>query len=288
MAAVAAALLVPVALTFACGPQAAIHADKTTYTAGESGTISGENFYAGASVSIDLEGGTTLASVVVPEGGSFTVGFVMPAVTGTKYIVANITTPQGNFFQSTPAAVTVSAPAPAPEPAPSPGGSPGSAGQPAPVAAAPPATGGGPAPAKTTKQPGKAKAKKSPAAKQKSQATSTAAAAAGAATAQIGGAFAGSVPARTARSSAATSKRSARSTRTPATTPSEKSAQAGAWGGLGTSGDAALVPAGGYAANAGSSNTARTLSIVLLSLGLAVLAGGAGMGEARRRRSRDD
>jgi hypothetical protein len=109
--------------------------------------------------------------------------------------------------------------------------------------------------------------------------------------------FAGSVakqtpvvrtPARKAKATAA-ARRSAPSANdgAPQAQPSESTAQASAWSGLGTGADAGLVPTGNFpAAGSSASNTTKTLSIVLLALGLTALAGGLGVSEARRRRAR--
>ena len=104
--------------------------------------------------------------------------------------------------------------------------------------------------------------------------------------------FAGSVPlvtsapATTRKTSAASPRRAARKTPAPRTAvPSESSAQASAWSGLGTSSEPALVGTEGVPGGP-ANGTVKTLSILMLSLGLAALAGGVGASELRRRRAR--
>jgi hypothetical protein len=271
-------------MAWACGPSSQVYSNTAQYAPGESGTLEGVNFYSGAKGTIDIEGGPTLASITVPQSATtFSVGFTAPSTPGKYLIVANVVDAQGNSWRSTPAAITVAAP----QPAPTAGSSTGS--QSAPGNAAPaPAGGTAQSPAKTTsksRQPARrptAKSKQAHTASTKPSATTTAA------PAQVDGAFADSLPQPAAAVATSTSRRSSRTARTnPATTakPSESIAKAEAWGGLSTSRDAALVPTGSYPASASSSsNAGRTVGIVLLTLGLAALVGGVGIGEARRRR----
>jgi hypothetical protein len=293
----ASALVIPVALSWACGPQAGIYPNKSTYAPGESGTISGQNFEPGASFAISVQGGPTLATGTVPAGQvTFSVSFAAPTTAGTYTLRVDGLQPNGNQLPPSPQTITVSAPKPAVSQPSAPADEPVSAAQPAPAetSAGTPAA---PAPTATrrpARRPAAPTADRSrrPAARTPRPAAS-APTAAQPAQGQTPAVFAGSVTKRStagatpARKAAPASRRDATSAAAKPARPSESTAQAAAWSGLGTGADAGLVPTGSFPATATSANnTTKTLSILMLSLGLAALAGGVGVSEVRRRRTR--
>jgi hypothetical protein len=300
----ASALVIPVALSWACGPQAGIYPNKAVYAPGESGTITGQNFEPGASFTISIEGGPTLASGTVPAGQvTFAaVSFTAPTTVGTYTLRVDGLQPNGNALPSSPQTIRVSAPQPAVSAPSGAADEPAGAAQAAPVetaAGAPAATAGAPT-ATATRPASRPSTAAAPSNRSRRPAAPTrrpaarAPAAAQPAQGQTPAVFAGSVPktipaaatpAPTAKATTGRQRPATSAGRAPAARPSETTAQASAWSGLGTGADAGLLPTGSFPGTAGSgANSTRTVSIVMLALGLAALAGGLGAGEARRRR----
>lgn len=294
MLTITAAIAIPAALSWACGPQAGIYPDRSTYAPGDVGHIAGTNFLPGAQFTINIEGGPTLASVTIPQGqNSFSVSFTVPSTAGDYVLRVIGTDPQGNALPPSPQTIRVAAPLPTTVPNAAPSESAPAAATPAPAQSTSPAT-SRPSTREEASATVKAPARSArPATRTRPNAAGTAPAAS-TSTASTPAVFAGSVP----RTGAATQKPVTRTTRraagtsrapTTATRPSESTASAPGWSGLGAGASPALVPNGSFPATASTGNaTARTLSILMLGLGLAALAGGVGVTELRRRRSHGD
>lgn len=116
-----AAVLVPVAIAYACNPQAHVSLDKTSYQPGGAISIHGSYFVGNASVTVS--GPTGSVGVTTSPGGGFATSLQAPTSPGSYTITA--TRPTGGFAA---ASFSVAAPAPvAPQPSSS-GGSTPSAG----------------------------------------------------------------------------------------------------------------------------------------------------------------
>lgn len=104
---VIAALLVPVAIAFACNPQAHVSLDKTAYQPGSAMTVNGSFFSPNSAVTVSGPGGSV--PVTTSSGGGFSVQLTAPATPGDFTVTAS--KPTGGF-----AAVGFSVAAPAPVP----------------------------------------------------------------------------------------------------------------------------------------------------------------------------
>jgi hypothetical protein len=83
--AVAAALVVPAAIAWACNPQAHLSLDQTSYSPGEQIRVSGSYFANGDSIAVSTPGSSASATVA---GGGFTVTLRAPAEAGSFTVVA--------------------------------------------------------------------------------------------------------------------------------------------------------------------------------------------------------
>src|SRR4051794_21232295 len=126
---VVAAIVVPVAIAYACNPQAHVSLDKSAYQPGAAITVNGSFFPPSTAVTINGPGGSK--SVTTSSGGGFTTTIAAPSSPGDYTITASRAT--GGFA---PAAFSVVAPAPAPAAA---AAEPAAAAAPAPAAQTAPA-----------------------------------------------------------------------------------------------------------------------------------------------------
>ena len=107
---VVAAIVVPVAIAYACNPQAHVSLDKTAYQPGAAITVNGSFFTPNSAVTVSGPGGSV--QLTTSSGGGFTNRLVAPSAPGNYTITAS--KPTGGFAA---AAFSVAAPAPAPAPA---------------------------------------------------------------------------------------------------------------------------------------------------------------------------
>lgn len=105
----AAMVMVPVAIAYACNPQAQVHLDSLSYEPGATITVSGAYFSDRADVTV---AGPVDTKVVRPSGGGFLTTLTAPDAPGNYTITASRAT--GGFA---PASFSVAAPAPTPPPA---------------------------------------------------------------------------------------------------------------------------------------------------------------------------
>ena len=291
--AVAAALLVPVAISWACGPNRSVQTDRVTYEPGKTVRVSGANFKEGATVDIKVDG-RTVTTTQVSATGNISASFTAPTAPGTYVVTTDGIDPEtGQALAGTGNSMTFTVAA-APAQAPSRGGpssSPGTAPQrPSTVAPAPGRTSGGRAPSGS----GDTSRSVSGGEQLRREAARRAPANAGINTtegvirAQGTTSFAGSVPraTRAAVAAQADGRRSARAGDRGAgktAVPSEGSAASDAWSGLGR--NPSLVPGSndpGLSEETGGGSM-LTWALALLGLGALVLAG-LGVAEVQRRR----
>ena len=100
---VVAAFIVPVAIAYACNPQAHVSLDKTSYQPGSAITVYGSYFPGNVSITVNGPGGST--SVTTSPGGGFSTQLTAPTSPGTYTITAS--RPTGGFA---PASFSVVAP----------------------------------------------------------------------------------------------------------------------------------------------------------------------------------
>ena len=277
---VVAALVVPVAIAYACNPQAHVSVEQT----GNTVTVYGSYFPGGATITISGNWGESVTQKASP-GGGFQVSLTAPSAPGNYTVTAS--RPTGGFA---PASFTVAAPTPAP-------------------AAARPSTPAASAPAAETARsaPGfKAPSVARSEAPASAERTNPPARSGGSTTSGGGGSSAGgtvtsasgqtvfsgsqssATPAPTFSTPAAAASRTSTSTSRPApartTAPAEQAAlsdlfsnyQPGRTPSL--TGAAAGAPAGGAGSGLG-------LGIGLLAFGLLALVAGLTANEVRRRRT---
>jgi hypothetical protein len=101
---VVAAFVVPVAIAYACNPQAHVSLDKTSYQPGSAITVHGSYFTGNSAVTVS--GPTGSVGVTTSPGGGFTTTLTAPSTPGTYTITAS--RPTGGFA---PASFSVVAPA---------------------------------------------------------------------------------------------------------------------------------------------------------------------------------
>lgn len=106
---VVAAFVVPVAIAYACNPQAHVALDKTSYQPGGAITVHGSYFVGNSAVTVS--GPTGSVGVTTSPGGAFTATLSAPTSPGSYTITAS--RPTGGFAA---ASFSVAAPAPAAKP----------------------------------------------------------------------------------------------------------------------------------------------------------------------------
>jgi hypothetical protein len=110
-----AMVMVPVAIAYACNPQAQIRLDQRSYEPGATISVAG-SFFTNADVTV---AGPVNTQVVPTSGGGFTTTLTAPDAPGDYTVTASRAT--GGFA---PASFSVVAPAPAPTPTPPPAAAP--------------------------------------------------------------------------------------------------------------------------------------------------------------------
>ncbi len=126
---VVAAVVVPVAIAYACNPQAHVSLDSTAVAPGQSITVNGSYFPSNATITV--AGPVNTVTVTSSPGGGFSTSVQAPSTPGDYTITAS--RPTGGFA---PASFSVVAPA-APAPAVPTQSAPAPQSAPSPVAAAP-------------------------------------------------------------------------------------------------------------------------------------------------------
>lgn len=295
--AVAALIVVPAALSWACGPNRAIQLDRFNYPPGGTVTVTGANFFPDIPISIKMNG-APVASTTTSGSGNFSVSFAAPTAAGTYTIVADGVDPDtGNALPGTgsPQSFTVTAPSPAAG-APSSGGNTPSTGNAAPAPGATPGTQPG-----ATRQNGRnrtsGRERSRPGAGERSGAgRQLSRSGAGTGTAPVNTtegviqtagrtAFAGSVT-RKDRAAAARAKTEAGSTATKAR-PTTSTATADLWSGFASSKNPSLMPStADSGVPAAGTSTGVVAGLALLGVGLVALLGLGGLVAAGRRRGR--
>jgi hypothetical protein len=308
-----AVLLVPVAITWACGPNRAFQLSHSSCEPGCTMSASGSNYPAGSQLSLSLEPGGPLGSVTVPPSGSFSMSFSAPSSPGSYVVLLQgfdpatgdpvAGTPARQSFSITASVSQPAAPAQPQDPGPTADATPAPA---APGASAPsaPAQSGTPATPPRATAPGTASATTSgrrserPAARDGAGSDrggrgsgSGSAAAQPAAVAEPVGVvdrsgeqvFAGSIS-RSERTSGAKAARPAASSATAR--PSERSVGAEVWSGFNPSDGPSLLPqAGAVDAPKTGAESALLYGVLMLAVGSLALVGGLAVAAARRRRA---
>ena len=278
-------VLVPVAIAWACNPQAHVSLDRTSYQPGQSMTIYGSYFPGKASITVSYPGGSQ--TVTTSAGGGFTLsGIAVPSQPGNYSVSAS--RPTGGFA---PASFSVASPQPssgspsqqAPQTQPADSGTPKST---APSYRAPSTT--------RSQRAGTVKQQSDPSPPQQQQRTTTAAPPA-AAQPVFRGSAAPAPAAQTYTASdpvaaAAPARRGERAARSrgegrrapAAVTPSQQTAISDVWSGFEPGRTPSLTTAAG--APQGGTGSALAWGIGLLAVGLFGLVGGLAVAEGRRRR----
>jgi hypothetical protein len=292
---VAASVVVPAAIAWACGPNRQMQMDRFVYEPGQTVTVRGSNFQAGAELRFTLEPGSNeVARVTVPTDTSFEVAFPAPSTPGSYVVQAQgyqngeridwlvsresfeVRQPQSTTPPSTETP-TPGATAPAPGTT-----------APAPGATAP----SGPGTSPRTQRGAERPAARSGEGRRVGSRAGGGAVRPGDVTMIRQGrrVFAGSVPRQqrvaAAGLSPAPGRRPAAGFASRGERSSQRSAVGDVWSGFGTSRNPSLVPKDGDPAVAdGGSSSGVAWGIGLLSLGLLTLVGAVGVAEARRRRA---
>lgn len=305
--AVAALLVVPVAISWACGPNRAIQLDRFDYPPGATVTVTGANFFEGASVTITLNG-APVASTTASSGGNLSASFAAPTAAGSYTVGSQGTNPNtGQALEGSGGtqAFTVTAPR-APTTAPSTGGNAPTTGNKAPAPGATPGTQPG-----TTRQNGRNRTsgrepsragarERSGAGRQPSRGGAGTGAGAGTGTGTGTGAvntsegviktagrtaFAGSVTRKERATAAAGAKRERGST--GRARPSNSTATADLWSGFASSKNPSLMPSTGDAGvPSARTSTGVAAGLALLGVGLLALLGLGALVAAGRRQGR--
>ena len=123
--AVAAMLLVPAAIAWACNPQAQLAPSKATFSPGETATVSGSFFPRGTAIKVTVSGGGSAVATTNQSGAFQITGLAIPSAPGTYTITATRADggaqsglPKVASFSVAPP-IAATAPAPASKPAPS-------------------------------------------------------------------------------------------------------------------------------------------------------------------------
>lgn len=109
--AVAALVVVPAAISWACGPNRAIQLDRISYTPGQTVNVSGANFDVGASVDINVDG-VGVTSTTVSGTGNISASFPAPSALGTHTVNTSGTDQNGQALAGTGNSVTFTVVAP--------------------------------------------------------------------------------------------------------------------------------------------------------------------------------
>lgn len=304
--AVMAAVLVPVAIAWACNPQANLKVDKPSYGPGERIAVSGAFFKPNAEITVTVEPNGAAVTVTTAGNGFFATSLTAPSTPGSYTVSAIGYESDGSVTPGLPARTSFTV-SPAATPAPqggSPTGQQPSAGQPgatrpgttAPGANAPSAgrfaepkvPGAAP-----FRSPGRAQ---SPTTGGRAGAPDRAAVVNTGAgvirTPGTGAVFAGSV-ARAGRVEAVGSPAKAGKGRgrgaasAKAATPSQRSALSDVWSGLGSDNAPSLLPKAADAAPSGGGPGLQLIwGLALIGISLLALAAGLTTAEARRRKAR--
>ena len=297
---VAALLVVPVAISWACGPNRAIQLDRHTYAPSAPVTVTGANFFEDVDITFRLGDGTVVATTRTSAVGNLRVTFNAPATAGAYTVVAHGIDPDtGQALAGTGGreSFTVAAPAPTTN-APS-GNTPSTGNTPAPGAT----TGTQPGTSRQTGRNRTSGRERAPAPGRERSGTGSQSAPSGGGTGtaaggvntsdgvvQAGGrsAFAGSVT-RQDRATAAEAKAKAKAgAASPSTaSPSTSTAVADLWEGFASGKNPSLVPnASDSGAPAAGTSSGVVAGLALLGVGLLGLLGLGGLIAAGRRKGR--
>lgn len=306
-----AALLLPVAIAWACGPNRQMQCDRMSYSPGGQVSCSGVNFYENMQLSFRLDNGGPVGSVTTTSEGTFTFSFAAPADPGAYTLVAEGFDENGNPRPGLPARQSFEVAAPAP-PQQAPDASPQT---PTPAPGAAPAPGArNPAPRSNSPTRQERGGTNRGSDQGRSRAESPAADGNGgrrdpSRTGQGGGApsgglinpnegviesvgqevFAGSVSREDRASTPAGGNLPSTSpspSKSNGSAPAEASASGDLWSGFGSSANPSLVPGANDALGPEADATPGvTWGLALLGLGLLVLMATLGVAEARRRRA---
>ena len=106
---VVAAVVVPVAIAYACNPQAHVSLDSTAVAPGQSVTVNGSYFPSNATITV--AGPVNTVTVTTSPGGGFSTSVQAPSTPGDYTITAS--RPTGGFAPASFSVVAPAAPAPA-------------------------------------------------------------------------------------------------------------------------------------------------------------------------------
>lgn len=112
----AAVLLIPVAITWACAPQAYLQTSKSEYRTGEQVLVQGAAFKSSRSITLSLEPGGTLGNVTTNSSGALQLSFPAPAA-GNYTVTAVGREADGSVTNGLPARIAFDVRAADPRPA---------------------------------------------------------------------------------------------------------------------------------------------------------------------------
>jgi len=294
--AVAGLLLIPAAISWACGPNRAIELDKVTYGPDDAVEVSGANFDNGATVDIKVDG-STVVTTTVDGTGHIATSFRAPSSPGTYAVRTDGVNTWGQALEGTGNTRMLSVAA---EPGRAPGGGTGGGRTPG---TSGPETGSeeGAAPRRTSGADGKGgtgdnqrsatggeRIGRAPAnggvrTDARAPADSGVNTTEGAITTGGTTAFAGSVTQATRADVAERATGGGPTGGSPSPAPSERSAGADLWSGLGSGENPSLVPGNDAGLAAPDTGSGLAWGLLLLAAGLLALIA-LGVAEARRRR----